>query len=61
MKTLDIPLVISIPGAAERLAIGLSTVKLLIARGDLKTVRIGRRRLVIVASLQGYLSRLSRE
>ncbi len=66
MTTLTIPpavddgaLTISIPGAAGRLGIGLSTAKLLVARGELKTIRIGRRRLVLADSLRDYVARLA--
>jgi excisionase family DNA binding protein len=45
--------------AADCIGVSLSTFKELLAHGDIKSVRIGRRRLVPVASLTDYLSRLS--
>jgi excisionase family DNA binding protein len=55
----DGALTISIPAAADRLGVGLSTTKLLIGRGELQTVRIGRRRLVVAQSLREYIVRLA--
>jgi hypothetical protein len=51
----------SLPDGAHRLGVGLSTMKLLLARGDVQSVRIGRRRLVLISSLSDYLTRLASE
>jgi hypothetical protein len=59
MATPDTKLATSILDGAHRLGVGLSTMKLLLARNDVKSVRIGRRRLVLVQSLSDYLSRLT--
>jgi excisionase family DNA binding protein len=44
----------------ERLSIGRSTAFVLVASGQLRSVRIGRRRLVPVAALDEYVAELSR-
>jgi excisionase family DNA binding protein len=44
----------------ERLSIGRSTAFALVASGQLRSVRIGRRRLVPVAALDEYVAELSR-
>lgn len=49
----------SMPDAAQRIGVGLSTMKTLVGRGDVRTVRIGRRRLVLIDSLNDYLMRLA--
>jgi excisionase family DNA binding protein len=51
----------SIPEAAHRLGIGLSNTKMLIARGDVQTVRIGRRRLVVSESLRDFIAKLAQQ
>ena len=45
---------LSIPEAAERLGVGTTKVKQLIASGQLASVTIGRRRLVPVAILRSF-------
>lgn len=52
-------LALSIAMAAHRLGIGLSTMKALVARGEVRSVRIGRRRLVMAESLNDYIARLA--
>ena len=47
--------------AADCIGVSLSKFKELLARGHIKSVRIGRRRLVPVASLADYLARLLAE
>ena len=44
----------------ERLSIGRSTAFALVANGQLRSVRIGRRRLVPVTALDEYVAELSR-
>lgn len=44
----------------ERLSVGRSTAFALVASGQLRSVRIGRRRLVPVAALDEYVAELSR-
>ena len=51
----------SIGDGAQRIGVGISTMKLILARNDVKSVRIGRRRLVLLASLNEYLERLAAE
>lgn len=52
---------ISIPGFAKSLDVGLSTAKGLITRGEVESIRIGRRRLVVVDSIRDYIARLARQ
>jgi len=47
--------------AAQLLSIGLSTLKQMLAREQLKSVRIGRRRLVVSASLDALIDALKIE
>ena len=46
------PLTVSVRAAGQILGIGLTKTWELIGRGDLKTVRIGRRRLVLYQSIE---------
>jgi len=46
------PLTVSVRAAGQILGIGLTKTWELIGRGDLKTVRIGRRRLVVYGSIE---------
>jgi excisionase family DNA binding protein len=48
---------ITIPAAAERLDLSRSKVYLLIADGDLPTVRIGRARRICLADLRAFVER----
>lgn len=45
-------------GVTERLSCGRSTVYKLIEAGELETVTIGRRRLVVAESVDAYIERL---
>lgn len=47
-----------VPGTTERLSCGRSTVYKLIEAGELETVNIGRRRLVVAESVDAYIARL---
>jgi excisionase family DNA binding protein len=51
------PLAIGIQEAARRLGVSARTVATLIARGELPSRRIGRRRVIPVALLQAFLKR----
>lgn len=48
----------SIEDVGERLAVGRKVVERLIAVGELKSVKIGRRRLVTESELVAYIGRL---
>ena len=48
---------LSVAGFAERLGIGLSTAKSLVAAGEIKSFRIGRRVLVPQDEIAGFISR----
>lgn len=52
------PLLLPIPDAARALGVGRTSIYGLIAAGDLETVKIGARTLVVEASLGQYVERL---
>jgi excisionase family DNA binding protein len=45
--------------AAHRLSVGRTTIYGLVDRGELRTVKIGRRSLITVESLRAYVERLT--
>lgn len=49
------------PEALEALGIGKTLLLKLVSAGDVKAVRLGRRKLYPVASLRGYVDRLAAE
>lgn len=51
------PPFLSLPEAAEWLCVSRSTVKRLIAKGDLEAIRVGARRKVPASSLSAYVKR----
>ena len=55
------PLAFSPPDAAVRLGISLRGIYLLIATGDLRSAKIGKRRLIPDTELQDYLKRKLKE
>jgi excisionase family DNA binding protein len=50
-------LAVDVPEAARRLTLSPRTVATLLARGELKSLKIGRRRLVPVRALEEFLRR----
>lgn len=54
-------LLYNIPDAAERLGVGRTSIYGLIDRGELRSVRIGRRRLVPAAALDEFVEKLQRD
>lgn len=52
------PVLISVEEAARRLSIGRTAAYLLVLKGELQSVKIGRTRRVVVASLEAYIQRL---
>lgn len=48
----------SIPDSAQQISVGRSMMYELIARGDIGTVKIGRRRLVPHAELERYVAKI---
>jgi excisionase family DNA binding protein len=50
---------LSIEAAAERLSIGRTTMYALVKSGQIKTVRVGRRRLVPTDELTAYINRIA--
>jgi excisionase family DNA binding protein len=48
----------SVEQAAQALSLGQTTVKKLIATGQLPSVRVGRRRLIPRSALEGYINQL---
>lgn len=51
------PLLVTVEEAARRLSIGRTAAYLLVLRGELQSVKIGRARRVVVASLEAYIQR----
>ncbi len=58
---LSVPALTSIVGAGRLLSVGRTKVYELIDGGELEVVNIGRRRLVVVASIHAYVERLREE
>ena len=54
-------LLVSIPEAARRLSVGRTTAYAMISAGRLRTVTVGRRRLVPVAALAEFVAELTDE
>jgi excisionase family DNA binding protein len=52
---------LSLDDAAERLGLGRSTTKLLLAKGRLKSLKIGKRRLVPEGAIEALIAELERE
>lgn len=52
------PVLVTVEEAARRLSIGRTSAYMLVLSGELKSVKIGRTRRVIVASLQEYIAKL---
>lgn len=63
-RTRDVPadaLAYTVDEAAERLAIGKTLFEDLISSGEIKTFKIGRRRLVSRTALEKYVAKKDRE
>jgi len=54
----DTPVMISVEGAAALLGIGRTLAYQLVLTQELRSVKVGRRRLVIRASIEEYVGRL---
>lgn len=52
------PLLVTVEEAARRLSIGRTAAYMLVLRGELQSVKIGRTRRVVVASLEAYITKL---
>jgi excisionase family DNA binding protein len=52
---------LSLDGAADRLGVGRSTTKTLLGRGRLKSLKLGKRRLVPEAAIDELIAELERE
>jgi excisionase family DNA binding protein len=48
-------LTVSVIEASQRLGLGLSTTKNLVARGDIKSILVGRRRLIPAGELERFI------
>ncbi len=55
------PMLVTVEEAARRLSIGRTAAYMLVLSGELQSVKIGRTRRVVVASLEAYIQRLLRE
>lgn len=51
MQTRNDVVLVALPEAARRMSLGLSTLKLLIANGKLRSLKVGKRRLVPVSAI----------
>jgi excisionase family DNA binding protein len=56
-ELLEKPIGLPVKPAAKKLGVGVSTMYGLIDAGEVETFTIGRRRLVLVASLEAYVDR----
>jgi excisionase family DNA binding protein len=56
MQVANSALLVGVPEAAERLGLGLSTVKSLIQRNALRSITVGKRRLIPVAALEEFIA-----
>ena len=54
----DSPVLVTVEEAARRLSIGRTATYMLVLRGELQSVKIGRTRRVVVASIDDYVSKL---
>lgn len=54
-------LMVSLPEAARRVGLGLSKTKYLVAQQEIRSVLIGKRRLVPVAAIQEFVDRVVAE
>ena len=52
------PVLVTVEEAARRLSIGRTATYMLVLRGELESVKIGRTRRVVVASIDDYVSKL---
>lgn len=52
------PVLVTVEEAARRLSIGRTATYMLVLKGELQSVKIGRTRRVVVASLDDYVSKL---
>jgi excisionase family DNA binding protein len=53
------PLSVDIPGACQLIGLGRSKLYELLANGEIASVKIGKRRLIVVAELRAWLQRLA--
>lgn len=52
------PVLVTVEEAARRLSIGRTAAYMLVLKGELQSVKIGRTRRVVVSSLEAYIQRL---
>ena len=52
------PVLVTVEEAARRLSIGRTATYMLVLRGELESVKIGRTRRVVVTSIDDYVSKL---
>ncbi len=55
------PVLITVEEAARRLSIGRTATYMLVLKGELQSVKIGRTRRVVVASLTAYITKLLKQ
>lgn len=55
------PVLVTVEEAARRLSIGRTATYMLVLKGELQSVKIGRTRRVVVTSITDYITRLLEE
>ena len=50
-------MLVGLPEAARRMALGLSMLKLLVQRGALQSIRVGKRRLIPVSAIEAFIAK----
>ena len=55
----NVRLLLDYMSAADKISVGRTTIYGLVERGELKTVKIGRRALITAESLEAYVQRLT--
>ena len=54
----EVKLLLTVPEAADRLGLGRSFMYVLVQRGEIPSLKLGRARRVAVAELENYVARL---
>jgi excisionase family DNA binding protein len=50
-------MLVGLPEAARRMGLGISTIKLLVQRKELRSLTVGKRRLIPVAAIDEFVAR----
>jgi excisionase family DNA binding protein len=57
MQKTDSTLLVGMHEAAQRMGLGLSTVKALVQRNELRSITVGKRRLIPITALEAFVAR----